>query len=212
MGINLALLTPLRLLAESLRPCLLEQAGVERVALVFDHGALLELLSRSRFDLALIDVSHGLNADSVRITALRFPEVKLVALGPEENRDEVLRCARCGFVAYIPRDATLEQLCKAVRDAASGRLNCTAEIASQLMQALFTAEGSRLEAGNGTLTAREIEVARLVERGLSNKDIARQLHLSVATVKHHVHNVLTKLSVHRRLELVRGARAQSTSA
>src|SRR5690606_19687248 len=101
MGINLALLTPLRLLAESLRPCLLEQAGVERVALVFDHGALLELLSRSRFDLALIDVSHGLNADSVRITALRFPEVKLVALGPEENRDEVLRCARCGFVAYI---------------------------------------------------------------------------------------------------------------
>jgi two-component system nitrate/nitrite response regulator NarL len=213
MSIRLALMTPLRLLAESLYPCLKQQPDIEHVALAFDHPGLVQLLTLQPFHLVLIDVSHGLDAERVRATALRFPEVKLVALGPEQSRDHVLSCARCGFVGYIPRDATLEQLCISVRDAAQGRLNCTGEIASFLMQALFASDSAPLDGGSASvLTARESEVARLVERGFSNKDIARQLRLSVATVKSHVHNVLTKLSVGRRVELVRGARSRLPSA
>lgn len=207
--IRIALLTPLRLLAESLRPFLLQQPRIERVAFAFDFAMLLSLLDSDSFDVALIDVSHGLDSERVRGIALRHPAVRLLALGPEENREDVLRCARCGFIGYVPRNASLEQLSNSIVDAAAGRFRCNDVITGHLMQALFTADATPINSDGSMLTLRESEVARLVERGLSNKAIARHLHLSVATVKHHVHNVLTKLSVERRVELVRGARVDA---
>jgi DNA-binding NarL/FixJ family response regulator len=200
--VNIALYTPLRLLAESLRPHLMQHSEIGRVALAFDGATLFELLSSDCFDLGLIDVSHGLDSEHVRAVALRFPTVKLLALGPEESRDDVLRCARCGFSGYVPRDASLEQLGNSLMEAIAGRFRCNDQITGHLMQALFTADGSLLDGDGSKLTVRESEVARLVERGYSNKAIARQLHLSVATVKHHVHNVLTKRNVSSRLELI----------
>src|SRR5687768_14500066 len=104
--VNIALYTPLRLLAESLRPHLMQHLEIGRIALAFDGDTLFELLSSDCFDLGLIDVSHGLDSEHVRAIALRFPAVKLLALGPEESRDDVLRCARCGFSGYVPRDAS----------------------------------------------------------------------------------------------------------
>lgn len=71
---------------------------------------------------------------------------------------------------------------------------CSAEVAAELMRALFQrAESIESRAANEALTWREEEVPRLIGRGLANKDIARELNLSVATVKQHVHHVLAKL-------------------
>lgn len=212
MSIRLVVLTPLRLLGESLRPCLIAQSGIERVELAFDFKMLSELLASSRFNMVLIDVSHGLDTERIRAAALRWPEVRMIALGPEENRDDVIRCAQVGFAGYVARNATLEELCRSVLDAERGKAHCTAEIAGHLMQALFCVNSDRFDGEKaGNLTPRESEVARLLQRGFSNKDIARRLHLSVATVKHHVHHVLSKLSVERRIELVRDARSSKSS-
>jgi two-component system nitrate/nitrite response regulator NarL len=209
--IRIALLTPLRLLAESLRPFLLQQPRIVRVAFAFDFAMLLSLLDTDSFDVALIDVSHGLDSEHVREIALRHSAVRLLALGPEESREDVLRCARCGFFGYVPRDASLDQLGKSLIDAVAGKFRCNDEIMGHLMQALFSADATLLEGDDSLLTLRQSEVARLVERGLSNKAIARQLHLSVATVKNHVHNVLSKRNVSSRMQLI-STRVRGTNA
>jgi DNA-binding NarL/FixJ family response regulator len=94
-----------------------------------------------------------------------------------------------------------------MRDAISGRLACPAEISSGLLRALFRAEARSADPDDDTpLTNREGNVLQLIGRGLTNKEIARELNLSVATVKHHVHNVLEKLKLPRRAHAMRRVR------
>jgi DNA-binding NarL/FixJ family response regulator len=134
----------------------------------------------------------------------------LLALGLIEQRDEVVNYGRAGFAGYVARDASLARMRQAILDGAEGRLCCPTEITAGLMRALHDAETHT--AGKVTpeetedaleLTRRETEVARFISHGLSNKEIARELNVSVATVKHHVHNVLTKLKLPTRLRVAR---------
>jgi DNA-binding NarL/FixJ family response regulator len=86
-------------------------------------------------------------------------------------------------------------------------LACSAEISGDLLRALFRAD-SHADPANSQkmLTRREGEVLQLIGRGLTNKEIARDLNLSLATVKHHVHHVLEKLQLTRRAQAMRRVR------
>ena len=153
----------------------------------------------------LIDVTQGIDLDEVRAIALAYPAVALVALGLQEQRQNVVRCGRAGFRGYVERHASVEHLCQALSDVIAGRLACSAEISGGLLRALFSRDSSSPEATEA-LTAREGEVLQLIGNGLSNKEIASQLCLSVATVKHHVHHVLHKLKLPRRAQAMRRVR------
>jgi two-component system nitrate/nitrite response regulator NarL len=134
-------------------------------------------------------------------------DIALVALGLTEQRHEVIRCGRAGFTGYIAREAGVDTLCKALLDIIGGRLACPAEISSSLMHALFRIDAPPQEAGlDRSLTRRESDVLQLIGRGLSNKEIARELVISVSTVKHHVHNLLDKLQLQRRSQAMRRVR------
>lgn len=158
-------------------------------------------------DAVLIDVTQGVDLDEVRSIALEAPQVTLVALGLQEQRQSVIRCGRAGFSGYVDRDASIGDLCQALSDAIAGRLACSPEISSGLLRALFHMEPhSRAVDLDEALTRREGEVLRLIGHGLSNKEIARDLSMSVATVKHHVHHVLQKLKLPRRSLAMRRVR------
>jgi ATP/maltotriose-dependent transcriptional regulator MalT len=86
----------------------------------------------------------------------------------------------------------------------TGRLRCSAEISGSLLRALFHMAPRAVSTADA-LTRREGEVLQLIGRGLSNKEIARELSLSTATIKHHVHGLLGKLKVARRSQAVRRA-------
>jgi len=200
-------LTPVRLLGDGLTAGFERQSDIDVLAVINDLQGLREALARHRADLVLIDVTHGIDLYDTRSIAAQWPEVALVALGLTEQRQDVIRCGRAGFAGYVAREASLDALCKALRDVIQGKLACPAEISSGLLRALFRAEHPIDEGAlEQALTRREGDVLRLIGEGLSNKEIARELILSVATVKHHVHNVLDKLHLPRRAQAMRRVR------
>jgi DNA-binding NarL/FixJ family response regulator len=193
-------------MGDGLAACFERRDDIVLVAVVADLAAVREVLLSASVDLLLIDVSHGIDLYDVRSLAAEHPGVALVALGLNEQRQNVIRCGHAGFSGYVCRDASVEALCKALSDVMAGRLACSAEISGGLLRALFRMESPQAETPESALTRRESDVLKLIGRGLSNKEIARELVLSVATVKHHVHNILDKLNLPRRAQAMRRVR------
>ncbi|WP_258875513.1 response regulator transcription factor [Paraburkholderia sp. BL27I4N3] len=163
--------------------------------------ALRNALVKCSADIVLVDVTQGIDLYEIGHVAKAQPHVALVALGLTEQRQEVVRCGRAGFSGYISREATVDAVRTAMADIVAGRQTCSSEIASGLLRALFRYDWTPCPSPDQeSLTRRECDVLRLIGEGLTNKEIARTLNLSVATVKHHVHNILDKLSVPRRAQ------------
>ena len=204
---KLVVVTPIRLFGDGLAACLRQHPDISLQAVVGDLNHLRALLDGGAADAVLIDVTQGIDLDDVRATALAFPEIALIALGLDEQRRSVIRCGRAGFRGYVDRNASIDHLCSAIMDACADRLSCSAEISSGLLRALFTrARDDRSAEMTDALTVREGEVLQLIGHGLSNKEIANELSVSVATVKHHVHHVLHKLKLPRRAQAMRRVR------
>jgi len=117
---------------------------------------------------------------------------------------DVIKCGRAGFAGYIPRETSIEGLHTALKDISQGKLACPPEITGGLLRALFR-KGAQSEESlsDPVLTRREREVLDLIGQGLANKEIGNHLNLSVATVKHHVHNMFEKLGLTRRADAMR---------
>jgi two-component system nitrate/nitrite response regulator NarL len=203
---ELVLVTPVRLMADGIAACLRGRPGVVLRPAVNDLAALRIQLEVALPSLVLVDVTQGVDLYDVRAIAAQWPAIPLIALGLIEQRQQVIRCGRAGFTGYISRDASADALCSALQDCLAGRLACPAEISSSLLRALFRAEDPVVPSLEDALTRREGEVLTLIGQGLSNKEIARELELSIATVKHHVHHVLEKLKLQRRAQAMRRVR------
>lgn len=204
---ELILVTPVRLLGDGLSACFACRDGISLRSTFADLQGLRGALSMRQGDVVLIDVTQGIDLDEVRALASEHSTVTFVALGLQEQCREVVSCGRAGFAGYVSRSSSIDDLCRKLPELAAGRLACSEEISSGLLRALFNTESSGLESRFAEmLTRREGEVLQLIGRGLSNKEIARELSLSLATVKHHVHNVLDKLDVRGRAQAMRKVR------
>jgi two-component system nitrate/nitrite response regulator NarL len=212
---NIIVLTPIRMLGDGLHACLKRFPSMHVVAVVSDFSLLRSTIDRTGTDLVLIDVTQGIDLYDVRSLAAERPAIALVALGLTEQRQEVIRCGRAGFTGYVSRETPIDSLCDALNDVVAGRLACSAEISSGLLRALFLLESApapcppQPQEDDPLLTRRETEVLHLIGEARSNKEIARELSISVATVKHHVHNLLEKLQLPGRAQAMRKVRDAS---
>jgi two-component system nitrate/nitrite response regulator NarL len=163
-------------------------------------------------DIVVLDMATARGLTLVREIASSASQVRVIAFAVEETENDVLLCAEAGAAGYVASDGTLEDLVNTIRSVARGELLCSPRIAATLFRAL---RAEAPESGTDrlalTLTAREREIAPLLERGLSNKEIASQLHIEVATVKNHVHNLLEKLHVGSRGEAAARLRSSELS-
>jgi two-component system nitrate/nitrite response regulator NarL len=159
----------------------------------------LPAIRESRPDIALVATDAGHGPDLVRSIASCRPETRVVVVGIADDDPDVMSFAEAGVAGYVTDDASAEEVVELVRGVARGEAPCPPRIAAVLLQHVAAiARDHREHKQPSRLTMREREIVDLIERGLSNKQIATDLRIEVATVKNHVHNILEKLHVARR--------------
>lgn len=153
-------------------------------------------------DVALLDASLVDGQSMLRHMRDSVPQLRIVAFAVSDSDNDVIACAEAGISAYVSCEASADDLIDAVHQAMRGEFVCTPRVTALLLThvAALSAERLPFSSLNG-LTQREKEIIPLIELGLSNKEIARRLHVEAATVKNHVHNILEKLQVRRRGEV-----------
>jgi len=137
-----------------------------------------------------------------------LPTTKIVAIAVAEVEHEVIACAEAGVSGFVSCKGSIRDVVAAAHSAVRGELVCSPRMAALLFSRLRTLSATRTDAPHNTLTPREQEVSSLLGQGLSNKEIARLLRIQHATVKNHIHSILSKLQVQRRGQV--GARIQGT--
>jgi DNA-binding NarL/FixJ family response regulator len=132
------------------------------------------------------------------------PRSRIVAIGVTEVEPVVMACARAGISGFVPMEGSANEVVAAVHSAVRGELRCSPRTAGLLLNRLASLEAAEVDRGAapGALTPREREILEQMGQGLSNKQIARHLAIRDATVKNHVHSILSKLGVSRRGEAV----------
>jgi two-component system nitrate/nitrite response regulator NarL len=201
--IRLVIASPVRLVREGLRASLHDRDGIYVVDAVSLDAHGIARIAAAEPDVILVDLGQTDAVTAARLMRGACPETKLVAFALDEIDTGVFACAAAGFSSYVPRESSAEELLRALVDAMDGRMRCAPHIAAAMFRRLadFLRE-ARPQASLPPLTVRESEILALAEKGRSNKEIARDLTISCATVKNHMHNILQKLQVSRRGQAV----------
>lgn len=168
---------------------------------------LIEVLRSTKFDLMLIDVElrDGLAVELTRIPAQQFPTIKTIVIGGLNQESRILECIEAGANGFFLKEASITDLVETIYMTLRGEAHCSPHLAFSLFSRLFELSQSNsysLSSDPINLSQRELQVLRLVADGLGNKQIAQQLNLSLHTIKNHVHNILEKLSLNNRSEVV----------
>lgn len=179
----------------------LQRAGHEVSGSAADVHEALSLLLDAPPAVVLLDAHGTEGRNAVRTLRRCAPRMRVVVLAISGAKSEVLGWAEAGIAGYVTRDDSLDDLIRAVRAAACGEAHCTPEVNGALLEHVHRISTARTTTeAAAVLTAREREIAKCLGDGLSNKQIAAQLHIALPTVKNHVHNVLGKLEVRHRID------------
>jgi DNA-binding NarL/FixJ family response regulator len=146
--------------------------------------------------------------NSLRIAEIikkEFPKTEIVVMDLIPTQAEVAEFVQVGVAGFILKDATIDDFLHTIRSVAKGKKvlppSLTDTLFSHIVEyAVKNGKADRLMKAV-KLTRREHEVVNLIARGMSNKEIAKELYIAIHTVKSHVHNTLEKLALHTRLEL-----------
>jgi len=187
------------------------EAGLELVGQASDGQEAVQIVSEVVPDVVLMDIRmpkmNGIEA--ARQMKDVAPSAKIVILTISDEDDDLFEAIRAGASGYLLKDIPLDELADSVRAVYGGQSLINPSMAGKLLTEFATLarrdadeEEPAKHAPARKLTDREMEVLRLVARGLNNRDIAKELFISENTVKNHVRNVLEKLQIHSRMEAV----------
>lgn len=176
--------------------------GVADPGVAWDLPSLVTALETAKPKVILLNMATH-DATMLLKQALRLnPTVRVIVLGmTEDDESEIVSCAEAGAAGYHLRSESLEDLLLLIRKVAAGESLCSPRVSAILLRRLSDLASQRPPADKGlVLTAREAQILKMLELGLSNREIAEQLCIAVHTVKNHIHNLLSKLGVSSRAQ------------
>ncbi len=190
------------LVRAGLRSVLARERGVEIIGEAATGKEAVSLCRRLQPDLVLMDVRmpemDGLAA--TRAIKAECPRTSVIIVTMHENPDYLFEALKAGAAGYVLKDASQHELVTAVRQVLRGEALLNAEVATRLLQRLATETTQPPPGPAVPLTPREQDVLRLLAQGQTNREIGKNLIVSVGTVKVHVERILAKLGVSDRTQ------------
>jgi DNA-binding NarL/FixJ family response regulator len=196
---------------EGLAEVLSRRNGIEVVGTAADLDAVpLSVAAAtpgSERTIVVLDVA-GRDAAELAPRIARGSRAPVLAINVPARERDVIACAEAGVACCLTAEASIDDLIGAVASVARGEAPCSPWTAAVLLRRIATLARARdplpapgmPERAPAQLTLRELEIVELVDQGLSNKEIARELCIELPTVKNHVHRILDKLGVRRRTD------------
>jgi len=194
------------MLRDGVRMILESQPSFQVVATADNGNEAVALAKAWQPDVAVLDVTmpelNGLEA--ARQIREACPQTQVVILSMHEGEDYLREALRAGAAAYVLKRAVAKELVGAIEMVLRGESYLDPAMTRTLISD-YVRKVDRVDATADALTDRELEVLRLVAQGLTNRQIALHLHISIKTVQSHRANLMEKLNAHDRTELVRYA-------
>ena len=180
--------------------------GIEVVGEAGDGHETLEMVKSLRPNLVLMDVAMpGLNGlEATTRVVKEYPSVKVIILSMHANEEYVLQSLRAGARGYLLKDSGTAELELAIRSVMKGETFLSPAISKHVIEQYVRRQGD-LQSPFHILTPRQREILQLIAEGLSTKDIARKLDLSIKTVDTHRTQLMERLEIHEVAGLVRYA-------
>jgi NarL family two-component system response regulator LiaR len=181
---------------------LLVNQDMELVGEASDGMEALNVVSTTKPDVILMDIlmpgMDGITA--TREIHQKYPQIKIIALTSFAEQNLVQGALQAGAIGYIQKNVTAVELANAIRSAFSGRIILSPEATQVLAQSI-----TQSHLPGNELTDREQDVLRCMVNGMNNNEIAKELFISLGTVKFHISNIFQKLGVDSRVEAVKMA-------
>ena len=216
MTLRVLIVSDVRVVQEGLRSVLAKWNEVDVVSTV-DLLQARDQSARLHPDVILFDAARQGSVEFLKDLVASQPHSKVVAFGVKDADEDILALAAAGTAGYICDSAESSDVVKVLERVMCDELLCSPRASASLYRRVATLSQSGNDSvGVGTghvgaalLSRREVQIAHLIDRGLTNKQIGRELGIEAATVKNHIHNMCEKLDVHRRGEAAARVRAIS---
>ncbi len=193
------------LFLDGMRGLLERESWLTLVGTASTGEEVLRKLHSHYVDVLLLDLHMpGIGGiETAAIVADRYPDVRIIIISMHSERTFIERMFRVGVAGYLLKNTSRDELLTAIRAVRDGRRYFAHDVTAAVLGEALGAAPAQL--GPDALTKREVEVLQHIARGLTNKDIATYLHLSVQTVHTHRKNIMQKLQVNNSAALVRYA-------
>jgi DNA-binding NarL/FixJ family response regulator len=167
------------------------------IGIADDGAAAVELVEKKTPDLVLMDLKMPVmnGVEAIRQIKAKHPEVKILVLTTYDDDEWVFDAIQAGASGYLLKDTSRDDVVKAIKGTVNGKTYVDPSIAGKVLRQASSHQTQPATLITSKLTERELEVLRLIAKGLSNTDIADRLFLSEGTVRNHVSAILAKLGV-----------------
>ncbi len=186
---------------------LIEKEGMEVVGEAENGRKTLKLVEKLLPNVIIMDVSmpdmNGIEATRKIISS--FPEIKVIALSMHSDRRFVLGMLEAGAAGYLLKDCAFGELASAIKQVLTGNKYLSPKIADVVVKGYLNKSNESFVSGGSILTSREREVLQLIAEGLTAKEIADHVFLSVKTVETHRRNIMQKLNMRSTVDLTKYA-------
>ncbi|HEY8475992.1 MAG TPA: response regulator transcription factor [Chloroflexota bacterium] len=188
------------LIREGLKVVLGRYSDIKIIAEAETAEEALPLVEEFLPDVVIMDVLlPGMDGmEATRRIKQAHPSVAVIVLTRYDDVEHIMQIYSCGASAYLRKGVKAEELVTTIRAVSNGGVVLHPHVATAVIQAFSKVPDAHRNVARASLSAREIEVLRLVAQGLSNKEIARRLNISVRTAQNHLANIFRKLELNDR--------------